>query len=120
MVDAGDELTVKPLGRLSVSAVLVNAKLFELLSVTVNVAAPFCAMLVGENASATVGGWGTVTVNAALDVAVLPPPGPVPSAAAGMVLVKVPAVPLETDTVTVQLDFGGMSPPLSVMTPEAA
>jgi hypothetical protein len=53
----------------------------------VNVELAFCPMLDGENASATVGGVGAVTVKVEELVFVFEPAGPVVSAADAMVLV---------------------------------
>ena len=73
-------MMLRLLGRVSVRAAPVSAYAFELLTVTVSVATPFCVMVLGENACVTEGATGTVTTRAAALVAVLPPAGPVLSA----------------------------------------
>ncbi len=107
-------LTVTLPGSESAIAVPVSAIAFELFNESVNVDVPFCAMLAGANEALTVAGFGAATVNAAADAVALPPAGAVVSAPAATLLLKVPAVVLETLSVSVQLDLGGMSPPLSV------
>jgi hypothetical protein len=114
LVGAGDALVTTLPGRVSVSATAVSAILFELPREMVNVEATFCDTLAGENDADTVAGFGAVTVSAALDAAAFPPAGPVWSEPAAMLFVKEPAVELDTLTVTVQLDLGGMSPPAIV------
>jgi hypothetical protein len=111
---AGDCSTVRLLGSESVRDAAVSAVPFELPNVMVSCDESPVEMLAGENVAATVAGVGAVTVKAALTVAALPPAGPVLSAPAARVFVKLPAVALETVTVTVQLALGGMSPPASV------
>ncbi len=118
-VAAGDLLMVTLLGSASVRDVAVSALPFELPRVMVNCDDPPVEILAEENDNATVAGFGAVTVSTALTGAVLPPAGPVLSAPAAMALVNDPAVALETVKVTVQLDFGGMSPPVSVRVADA-
>jgi hypothetical protein len=107
------------LGSVSVRDAAVSAVLFELPKMIVSCDDPPVEMLAGENEAAAVAGFGVVTVSAALAAAALPPPEPVLSAPAAMVLANEPAAALETVSVTVQLDWGGMSPPASVNVPDA-
>ena len=92
----------------------------ELLRVMVSVDWVLMFTLAGANAALTVGGTGAETVTAAVAVAVLPPAGPVVSAFAGILLVYVPAVELDTGKVTVQLPLAGMIAPVSATLDPAA
>jgi hypothetical protein len=82
---AGELLTVRPLGSVSVKAVLDKAKVFEFFRVIVRVDMAFSATLAGENTSLKVGATGAVTVSVAEAAAALPPAGPVISASTGIV-----------------------------------
>ena len=84
---AGKLMTVRLLGNEFDSRTAVSAYAFELLKVMVSVEFPFCPTLTGENASATVGEFGVVTISVDEAVATLPPAGPVMRALAGTVLV---------------------------------
>jgi len=114
LVAAGELLAVTPLANACVNPTAVRAYAFELLKVMVSVEFAFCPMLAGENASATVGAFGLVTVNVDDEVAVLPPAGPVMSTLAAMVLVNMPTALPDTLTVTVQLPFTGILASLKV------
>jgi hypothetical protein len=119
VVGAVAVLTVALPGSEFATATPVSAIAFELFNDRVNVEVPFCTTLAGAKDALTVAGFGAVTVRAAVDAVALPPAGPVVSAPAATVLVNAPAVVLETLSVSVQLDFGGMSPPVSVTVPDA-
>ncbi len=80
----------------------------------------FTATLVGEKASLTVGGLGTVTVSEAVLELVFPPAGPVRRAFAPSVLVYVPAALAVTLAVTVHEPCAGMLALLKLITPLAA
>src|SRR5208282_455295 len=83
---AGELLAARPLANAWVRPTAVRGYAFELLNVMVSVELAFCATLEGENASATAGGFGAMTVSVDEAVAALPPAGPVVSALAAMVL----------------------------------
>src|SRR5277367_4965696 len=84
---AGEVLTVRLLGSMSVNPTAVSTYAFELLKVMVRAEVPFTATLAGVKLSDTVGAFGAVTVSVAELVAALPPAGPVVRAFAAMVLV---------------------------------
>lgn len=111
---AGELLTVRPLGSVSVKTVLDKAKGFEFFKVIVSVDTAFSVTLAGENASLKVGASGAVTVSVAEAAAALPPAGPVISAFAAMVFLYAAAAALETLKVMLQLPVAGMIAPARV------
>jgi hypothetical protein len=108
---AGELLTVRPLGSVSVKATLDKANVFELFRVIVSVDTTFSATLEGEKASLNVAATGAVTVSVAETAAALPPAGPVISAFTGMMFLYAAAAALETPKVTLQVPRAGMIAP---------
>ena len=136
VVGAGEVWTLKLAGTVSVKPAWVNAKPFVLLKMMVRVEATFSPTLVGENASATVGGTGVTVNGVGHAVAAVPAAdgaaevAPVDEnvtvawsmlfAESVIVRVNVPAMPFQTAVTCGALAPGGMvTPPDAVHRYEA-
>jgi len=83
----GEVAMLRPLGSVSVRAILVSAYALLLVKIIVSVESVLVLTLAGEKVSLTPGAAGAVTVRVALAAVVLVPAGPVESALAAMTFV---------------------------------
>jgi hypothetical protein len=83
----GELAMLRPLGRVSVSAIPVSAYALLFVKVTVSVESVLVLTLAGEKVAPIPGATGAVTVRVALAAVVVVPAGPVDSALAAMAFV---------------------------------